>query len=245
MSQPQPNRQPGWERPLRTEPVFNLAGVVVAIIALCIGIHLLRVYVLDVWQDRSLLVRTAFVPIRYSGLVPLDIYSFTSPFTYTLLHGGAMHLIVNMVWLAAFGSPLAYRIGTVRFVLFFAATGVAAAALYWSFHPDDTAPLIGASGAISGMMGAAARFAFQIDRRGSKPSFSGPVLPIGTVFRSRMVVTFLAIWMIVNFVTGFYGMGSMIDGQIAWEAHIGGFLAGFLGIRVFDGENSDDFRAWR
>ncbi|ODT06229.1 MAG: rhomboid family intramembrane serine protease [Mesorhizobium sp. SCN 65-20] len=228
------NPEQGADTPPRREPIFNMPGIVVAIIAACVGIHLVRVYALTLEQDLWLLIRAAFIPIRYSGQYDIDIYAFTSPLTYAFLHGGFAHLIINMVWLAAFGSPLANRMGVLRFAVFFAVTSLAAVALHYVLHPLDQAPLVGASGAISGMMGAAARFSFQIDRAHGKPAFAGEPLPIAEVFRSRATVTFLGVWMIVNLVTGLVGFAPGVENQIAWEAHIGGFLAGFFGIRLFD-----------
>ncbi|WP_378952420.1 rhomboid family intramembrane serine protease [Mesorhizobium sp. ANAO-SY3R2] len=224
--------------PERREPVFNLPAIVIAIIGACVAIHLVRVYLLTQAQDVWLLVRTAFIPVRYwaiyAGELPLDIYAFTTPLSYAFLHGGFAHLIINMVWLAAFGSPLANRLGVMRFALFFAATALAAVALHYVLHPLDAAPLVGASGAISGMMGAAARFSFRIDRSHGKPAFDGAPLPFRDVLRSRSTMTFLGVWMIINLVTGVVGFAPGVENQIAWEAHIGGFLAGFLGIRLFD-----------
>jgi membrane associated rhomboid family serine protease len=218
----------------RREPVFNLPASVLAVIALCVAVHLVRVYMLSAGQDLALLIRAAFIPIRYSGRFHLDVWAFTSPFTYTFLHGGFAHLAVNAIWLAAFGSPLANRLGAPRFLAFFALTGVAAAFFFWAIHPLTQAPLVGASGAISGMMGAAARFAFRIDRASGRAAFGGDPLPFGAVLRSRTAVTFLAVWMIVNLVTGVVGFVPGSDDQIAWEAHIGGLLAGFFGLRFFD-----------
>ena len=215
----------------RREPILNIPAVVVVVIALCVAIHVVRVYLLDVNQDNSLLLRSAFIPERY--FYGLDVYAFTTPFTYAFLHGSAAHLLVNLVWLAAFGSPLANRLGVVQFALFWAVTGLAAVALHWFINPHSEAPMIGASGAISGMMGAAARFAFRVDRSGGRASFSGPALPITYVLRVRTVVTFLLVWMIANFVTGVYGMGVGSGMTIAWEAHVGGFVVGFLGIPLF------------
>jgi membrane associated rhomboid family serine protease len=216
------------------EPVFNLPASVLGIIALCVGVHLVRTYLLTTEQDFSLLLRTAFIPIRYSGQFHLDVWAFTSPFTYAFLHGGFAHLAVNSIWLAAFGSPLANRLGGPRFLAFFALTGVAAAFFFWAIHPLTQAPLVGASGAISGMMGAAARFAFRIDRSSGKAAFGGDRLPFGAVLRSRTAVTFLVVWMVVNLVTGVVGFVPGNNDQIAWEAHIGGLLAGFFGLRFFD-----------
>ncbi|MEO3385712.1 rhomboid family intramembrane serine protease [Mesorhizobium sp. CAU 1741] len=216
------------------EPVFNLPAIVTAFIALCVAIHLLRSYVLTQEQDFWVVLQFAFIPIRYSGEYALDPYAFMGPWTYSLLHGGLGHLAVNMIWLAAFGSPLANRIGVIRFILFWLVTSLAAVGLHYMLHSTEAVPLVGASGAISGMMGAAARFGFRIDRSAGKAAFDGPVRSIMAVFRSRAVVTFLLVWFAVNLVMGLGFGGSEGGGEIAWEAHIGGFLAGFLLIRLFD-----------
>ena len=234
-SDPTPANAEAEAPPVRREPVFNLPWIVTAFIEVCVAIHLASNYLLDPEQNFELLVYAAFIPIRYSGEFPLDVYAFTSPVTYSLLHGGWAHLGINMIWLAAFGSPLANRLGAVRFVLFWVATSVAAAAMHYVLHMTGQSPLVGASGAISGMMGAAARFGFRMDRSSGQAAFGGPVLPISFVLRLRGVVAFLGVWMIVNLATGLasYG-GPGIDSQIAWEAHIGGFLVGFFCISAFD-----------
>jgi membrane associated rhomboid family serine protease len=229
--------------PRERQPVFNLPAVVTALIAICVGVHVLRVYALDQIQDLELLVRFAFIPVRYSGQYAIDIYAWVSPITYSFLHGDVVHLAVNMIWLAAFGSPLANRIGAWRFCLFWGATVLAAVGLHYVLHPLDATPLVGASGAISGMMGAASRFAFRIDRSGNRASFDGPVLPMSRVFTYRTTVSFLAVWMVVNLAVGLGFGGPGMDGRIAWEAHIGGFLAGFLGVRLFDRRHGPE--SWR
>lgn len=237
MSEPDTNDLRGVEeaRARRDrEPMFNLPAIVIVVIGLCVGVHLLRVYVLTQEQDIAVLLHAAFIPIRYSGRYIIDVYAFTSPFTYAFLHGGVAHLLVNMIWLAAFGSPLANRLGPLRFSLFWLASGLAAAGLHYVLHPLDHSPLVGASGAISGMMGAAARFGFHIDRSSGKAAFAGLPLPVAAVFRSRTVVTFLVVWMVVNLVTGLVGFAPGEVDRIAWEAHIGGFLVGFFGIQFFE-----------
>ena len=216
------------------EPVFNLPGVVLALIAACVGVHVVRTWLLSPAQDFEMMLRFAFIPLRYSGGYALDADAFLAPFTSAFMHGGVGHLAVNMIWLAAFGSPLANRIGAVRFLLFWALTSLAAVALHYVLHSAEAVPLVGASGAISGMMGAAARFGFRIDRSGGRAAFAGPILSIPAVFSSRMAVAFLGVWFAVNLAVGL-GFGTSQDGSsIAWEAHIGGFLAGFLAVRAFD-----------
>jgi membrane associated rhomboid family serine protease len=233
-SPPEPSEDEQDGAPERREPAFNLPGIVLAAIAICAIVHLVRVYALDFEQDLELLIRTAFIPIRYSGQFEIDIYGFSSPITYAFLHGNFAHLAINMIWLAAFGSPLANRLGAARFAAFWAVTGLAAAGLHYLLHPLDQSPLVGASGAISGMMGAAARFGFRVDRAAGKSVFAGELLPISLVLRMRGVLTFLVIWMAITLVTGLVGLAPGVEDRIAWEAHVGGFLAGFFGVRLFD-----------
>lgn len=224
----------------RREPIFNLPVAVTALIAVCVGIHIIRSTLLDPDQDFWLIVHFAFIPIRYSGDYLIDVYAYLGPATYAFLHGGLAHLAVNMVWLAAFGSPLANRIGPARFLLFWLVASLAAVGLHYALHPVDATPLVGASGAISGMMGAAARFGFRIERIDGRAAFGGRILSVPAVFRSRGAVTFLAVWMGVNLLMAF-GFGAPgVAGRIAWEAHIGGFLAGFLLVRLFDPARPQD-----
>ncbi|RWB51597.1 rhomboid family intramembrane serine protease [Mesorhizobium sp.] len=239
MSEPvsptEPEPQPHEEAPEpRREPVFNLPPVVQAVVAICFVVYLAENYLLTPAQDDTFVSTFAFTPAFYSGLYPPSAYLLVQPFTYAFMHGSWAHLLVNMVWLAAFGSPLANRLGGVRFAVFYAVTGLASVALFWALHPYGEMPLVGASGAISGMMGAAARYGFRIDRSSGKAAFAGEPLPIAIVLRSRGVMTFLGVWMVINLATGLLGFAPGVDGQIAWEAHIGGFIAGFFGLRFFD-----------
>lgn len=244
MTEPVPETQTGQTRPgaepdagqepRRREPVFNIPGVVIAFIAICVAAYFVSNYLLDERQYFWLLLHAAFIPILYSGQLPVEFYPVAGPVTYSLLHGSIAHLAVNMIWLAAFGSPLANRIGTVRFILFWIVASIAAAGLHYILYMTSQAPLIGASGAISGMMGAAARFGFRIDRSSGRPAFGGPVLPISTVLTMRGTVAFLAVWMVINIVTGLVGFVPGEESQIAWEAHIGGFVVGFFFVSSFD-----------
>ncbi len=100
--------------------------------------------------------------------------------------------------------------------------------------------LVGASGAISGMMGAAARYGFRRVGHGRKSEFAGPVLPIGLTLTLKPVLTFVGVWFLINIVTGLYSTGGADISGIAWEAHIGGFVAGFFGIALLDKPRSYD-----
>jgi membrane associated rhomboid family serine protease len=237
MSQPEenhPQQQSAFQAVERgREPVFNIPGVVLALIAACALIHLVRIYGLTFDQDIAVLLRAAFIPVRYSGEYEIDIYAVTSTVTYAFLHGGWSHLIVNMIWLAAFGSPLANRLGTARFLLFWLVAAWGAVALHYALHSTENVPLVGASGAISGMMGAAARFGFRIDRSFGRGRFSGAPLTVAQSLTSRTVLAFLVVWMVVNLIAGLGYLTPQELGAIAWEAHVGGFLVGFLLIGFF------------
>jgi len=222
------------------EPMFNKPAVVLALAGICIVIHLVRMFLLGPSADLLVVLNFGFMPLRFTSGYPLDLYALASPVTYAFLHGGVAHLLINMIWLFAFGSPLANRLGALRFLLLWLVTAFAAVLLHFVLHPFDAAPLIGASGAISGMMGAAARFAFRSARIGGKPFFIGPVLPLGEVFRSRMTVTFLVIWFVINLAVGLGFAATPGAPRIAWEAHIGGFLAGFFLIRFFERKMTPD-----
>jgi len=218
----------------RREPLFNLPAVITAIIVVCVVVHLLRLYVLSDQQNYAVILYGAFIPERYSGQFVLDWAAFTSPFTSSLLHAGWLHLIVNMVWLAAFGSPLANRLGAVRFLLFWCFTVAGSLLLHYVVRLGDPTPVIGASGAISGMMGAAARFGFRTDRSADRPEFSGRMMTLAETFQTRQSMIFLGVWLAINFAAGAGLDLSGSGGSIAWEAHIGGMIAGLLGIGLFD-----------
>lgn len=233
---------------MKSEPLFNVPTVIVALIAVLAMIHGVRDLMLDQEQDIWVLLHFAFFPARYEssgvldGLLPggfaADIWTF---FSYAMLHGSWMHLGVNGVWLLAFGSAVARRFGTTRFLAFFAVTAAAGAAMHLLTNAGSQAPMIGASASISGAMAAAMRFAFQRGgplggfRGGDDAAFRVPALPLIQVFSDARVLAFLAVWFGVNIL---FGLGSQSltggDEVVAWQAHIGGFLAGLVLFSWFD-----------
>ena len=144
--------------------VFNLPPVLVGTIAVLFAVHVLRDYVLGPDAAVEFLLALAFIPIRVidaavvlPGGTGARIWSFL---TYALLHADWAHLIFNTLWLAAFGSPVAWRFGAARFLGFSAVGAVAGAALHLALHPTGMVPLVGASAAISAHMAGAGRFVF-------------------------------------------------------------------------------------
>lgn len=159
-------------------------------------------------------------------------------FTHALLHGSWSHVILNSVWLLAFGSPLANRFGTLRFSVFFLVCAIGGAAAHYLSGPMEVIPMIGASGAISGCMGASMRFAFNV--RGGL--FGGPASvhlahadSLVDTFRNRRSMMFAGAWFATNIVFGVLaGPLGISSSSIAWQAHIGGFMAGLLMFGLFD-----------
>ena len=233
---------------VRREPIFNVPTAVVATLAMLVLVHVVREWALTQRQDAQLLLWFSFIPARYDAAVTATagdvaglgprIWTF---FTYALIHGDWTHLGLNSVWLLAFGTPVARRFGATRFLAFFMLTAAAGAAAHLATHAHAYIPVIGASASISGFMAAAIRFVFQRSGplgsigRNDPESYRVPALPLTAVLRDPRVLAFLAVWFGLNIL---FGVGSLsIDGseqQIAWQAHIGGFLGGLLAFPLFD-----------
>lgn len=159
---------------------------------------------------------------RNYGLTPylVEQGDYVGLFTSLILHGNWAHALMNAAFALAFGVPVARLLGerlhhAIAFILFYIVCGVAANVIYVGLHPGSTTPLIGASGAVSGLMGGAARL---INTRG----VLGPVL-------SRTVFFFGAALVVINLTFGILGSAPGSAGMpIAWEAHLAGFFAGLL-----------------
>jgi membrane associated rhomboid family serine protease len=150
--------------------------------------------------------------------------------TYAFLHGSWAHVIINSVWLAAVGTPMVRRCGTGRFLALSAAAAIGGAVFYTWMNPLQVLPLVGASGAISGLMAAASWFIFapatwHPEGRITQPHERPRQLP-GEMIRNRQVLVFLGVWFAANYVFAFIQPIEVADASIAWEAHVGGFLVG-------------------
>ncbi len=235
---------------MKREPLFNIPPVIVAVLAVLALVHAVRTYVLTSDQDMEFLLTFAFIPSRYDasavlgGVLPggfgAELWTFV---TYAVIHADWMHYGVNAVWLLPFGSAVARRFGPVRFLLFFAVTAAAGAAVFLATHAGEEVPVIGASAAISGTMAAAMRFAFQrggplsFRRNGDATDYRVPAIPLSGVLRDPRVLAFLVVWFGINILFGLSSLpmpGVGANQVVAWEAHLGGFLAGLLLFSWFD-----------
>lgn len=229
------------------ERIFNVPGVVLALSSLLLAIYLIQEFVLTVDQTNYLLSLFAFSPLRYAAVTLRGLPSWWGPqiwtfVSYAFFHAGFSHLFFNLVWLFAFGPPVARRFGWRRFLLFCAATAAAGAAAHLLVHVGQLAPMIGASAAISGLIAGAMRFVFQrggplgLLGRDEQESYHVPAAPLATMLRDTRILVFLAVWFGVNLVfgVGAVSMPGTEGSVVAWEAHIGGFLAGLLAFSLFD-----------
>jgi len=151
--------------------------------------------------------------------------TWLTPLTSMFLHGGWLHLIGNMWFLWLFGNNVEDSMGRAPFVLFYLLSGLGAAATQTLLSPTSIIPMVGASGAISGVMGAYVIL---------YPTVQVHMLIVLVVFITRIVVPaylMLGYWFLLQFVQGAASVGS--SGGVAFWAHVGGFITGALLIFVF------------
>ena len=244
--------------PARREPAINLPAPLVAFILLLLVIHAIREFLLADATDVSLLLGTGFIPAQWTvafgwaetsellrpleegatasdlaaGQLALGRYLLERPLrpwsllTHAFLHGSWLHVGLNVVWLAAFGTPVLRRLGTLRFAALSVVSAIGGAAVYWLFEPHGLQLVIGASGIVSGVMGAAALFVF--------PARPGEPADLRSFVRNRQALVFVGLWLVFNVAAGLFAVPVQTAGGIAWQAHIGGLLAGMLAFPLLD-----------
>ncbi|MGE5144253.1 MAG: rhomboid family intramembrane serine protease [Acidobacteriota bacterium] len=147
--------------------------------------------------------------------------------TSMFMHGGWMHLIGNMVFFWVFGNNIEDAMGHVRFALFYVMCGVAAAATQVLVTPSSTVPMVGASGAISGILGAYLLLYPRVRVHA--------VVFLGFYVTSIAIPAFvmLGYWIVLQLLSSLSSLGARQTGGTAFFAHIGGFVAGLVLIRLF------------
>jgi membrane associated rhomboid family serine protease len=210
--------------PRRTTPVVNIILVVVNVLIFFWEVSLGP-------QLEPALFHVAFVPARFWNLPGALLPNVITMFVSMFLHGGWLHLGGNMLYLWIFGDNVEDRVGHGRFLVFYLLCGVAAALAQTFAAPASLVPMVGASGAIAGVMGA--YFVLYPKSR--------IVTLVTLVFFFQVVevpaIAFLGIWFVMQFLSG---VGSIVStasgdpgGGVAFWAHVAGFAAGAGGIFVF------------
>ncbi len=224
------------------EPIFNVPASVTMMIGALILVHGSRSF-LSVEDDVWFVIAMAFVPARYAGeagLLPGAPWAAQTSFlTHMLVHGDWFHLAANCAWLLAFGGALAARVGGYRFFAFTIFCGLAAIMFFWVLNLGARIPVIGASGAVSGMMAGVFRFFFSAMQDGGFGQLRdapASVRRMGVVeaLTNPQVLVAIAAFLGINLIFGLGGSELSGGNGIAWEAHVGGFGAGFLMFGFFD-----------
>ena len=166
------------------------------------------------------------------GLIPAELSANPSGewrtiFSSMFLHGGWFHILSNMWVLYIFGDNIEDRVGSLRYLVFYLMSGIAAAFLQIFVMQGSSIPMIGASGAIAGVLGA-----YLISYPGARIASLVPILFIFTIVDIPAVL-FLIFWFISQLYSGLFAMQGSAGSGIAWWAHIGGFIFGLIMVSFF------------
>jgi membrane associated rhomboid family serine protease len=226
------------------QPMFNLEPAVAAIAGLFLAIQAADALVLNDWGRAQLIAWLAFIPYRLvdaaaipGGLVPM----LWTPLTHAFLHAGWEHVILNSVWFVIFATPMTQRYGTTRMVLVFVLGAVVGAAAFAATTLPDLQVLVGASGGVAALTGAAIRFMFQPIQIGVNAETGERIVlgrrlaTIREVFAQPTARIFTIVWLGLNAAVPLLPvfMGGM-ELQVAWQAHLGGFLLGFFLVPLLE-----------
>jgi membrane associated rhomboid family serine protease len=209
--------------PTRSKPVVTVLFIVLN----C----LMFVFQLSLPQGASDLFVRAFgvVPLRLSASLTgnadiVGVHPLLTVFSSMFMHGGWLHLGGNMLYLWIFGNNVEDSMGRFRFVVFYLLSGIAAAATQVLADPHSTVPMVGASGAVAGVLGAYIIL----------HPFARVYTLIIIIFFIRVVplpaIFVLGVWFLLQILNG---LGAPSHAGVAWHAHIGGFIAGLILIRWF------------
>jgi membrane associated rhomboid family serine protease len=218
------------------QPFFRAPPVVLWLIAVLTALHAARIW-LPAARAQDLAYEYGLVPARYSRAFlesrmadPGTVWERAVPFvSYMGLHNDWTHLAINSLFCLAFAPIVARRFGALLFLAFFILCGIAGALSYLALAWGSPAAMVGASGAISGLMAAALRML-----PGQSPWAAPGTAPLAPIF-SRQMLVFTATLVAINLLTGLSGFSiGGENAQIAWQAHLGGFAAGLLLCGPFD-----------
>jgi len=197
----------------------------------------------------SLIVNGAAWVVPGYGLVPTRLVADPAGEAFTILtsmfmHGGWEHLAGNVLFLYIFGDNVEDAVGHVRYTLFYLASGLAAAVAQVAIGPSSPIPMVGASGAIAGVLGA-----YLVLYPRAPVTVLNPIFPLWFVFGVFLVFpAWLVVgeWFIYNLLHSLGSLGLKGEGGVAFFAHIGGFIAGLLLVRpMMAGRHKSPAGSWQ
>lgn len=206
-------------------PTRTFAFVTVALIALNVLAFFYELSLPGPQHVAAFFADYALTPAHVVNAPSAPVYA--TVFTSMFLHGGWLHLIGNMLFLWIFGNNIEDSVGHFKFIVFYLLCGIAAAAMQVAISPDSTVPMIGASGAVSGVLGA---YLVLFPRARVLVLF--PIWIFWRVFYVPAIVL-LVLWFAMQLLSGWATVGNAHEGGVAFWAHIGGFAAGIVLIIPF------------
>jgi membrane associated rhomboid family serine protease len=228
----------------KNQPILNVPGVVLGVVGLLCAIHF-ALWLLDeqwqIWSSFAL----AFIPARLGGEVQIpalpgsQVWSF---FTYGLLHMDIYHVGSNSLWLLVFSTPLARRWPAWRYLVFLLLSAGAGAASMLVLNWGAFLIIVGASASVSAALAAAMPLMFAPGFRWgqNRPQDMGKLVALSPrqLLGNRNAIGFALVFMMITLLTGasmaMTGTAFLEERNIAWEAHLGGFLAGLVLFYVLD-----------
>ncbi|MCZ4272786.1 rhomboid family intramembrane serine protease [Maritalea porphyrae] len=225
---PNPNANP---------PAFNLPFIVAAAIGLLFSIHLAAQLMLTPEAYDHFFVQFGYVTLR--DQLPAEFRGgefarYYTLFSHAFLHVGWQHLIFNLAWLAVFGSPVARRYGNIGFIAVFLFGSAVGALAFGAISGSSFVILIGASGAVSAFIGGATRFVFQPvemytdEATGEVHVLGRKLASLTDIVKNRRALSFAGFWLALNILFGLVPGIVGISGSVAWQAHLGGYVAGYF-----------------
>jgi membrane associated rhomboid family serine protease len=224
------------------ERLFNIPPVIVMIIAVLIAIQAIQQFKGEHFQI-FLQAIFAFNPARFgpNPINQLPGSAYWSMLTYGLLHADWMHLGFNSLWLVIFSKPVVLRLGTLKYLILLIASIFAGALAGLVVHWGEFLVMVGISAGVSGMISAAIPVMYADGFRGDLESNQVqrlfPLEP-HEILRNRPALTFTLLWLTLTMFTAtsqyLTGTAFLEERVIAWEAHLGGFIAGLVAFYLLD-----------
>jgi membrane associated rhomboid family serine protease len=240
---PKPDEIPPELKTEQNQPLINLPPVVIAVLGVLVGVHLILQFASLPWQN-WVQFAFAFVPARF-GPTPFPQIpgsAYWSMLTYALLHAGWFHLATNSLWLAIFSKPVATWLGSARYLTILLISIIAGALAGLVVHWGQFVIMVGASAGVSGVLAAAIPIMYGSDsaRIGEPMGILSRFKPLSPMqlLTNRRALIFMFVWLGLQMLTAtsqyMTGTAFLEERVIAWEAHLGGFIAGLVAFYLLD-----------